>query len=209
MPATSPPDRDSNNSWAKQIELRRKVLHLLGLIAPLSVVVWGKWPTVIVLGLGSLIALTGQFLQVRSARFNEWIHRRFGSMMRENERRAVGEPIVLNGATWMTISALLTFLCFSAPIGIAAFTLAILGDTAAAFVGIRYGRHTILGSRKTIEGSCAFLGTALLVVIVLPELAFWQGAVGALAATLAEASAIFVNDNLLVPLVSGAVMSLL
>lgn len=187
-------------------ELRRKSLHLAGLIIPLAYVWVGEGPILVLLGIGSLLGVVGQILQVRSVWFNRRIDELFGSMMRSGERTAVGDPLTLNGATWMAIAAFLTFLCFPRTIGIAAFTLAVVCDTAAALIGIRFGRHTIGSTRKTLEGSAAFLVSGLLVVALIPDLPFWIGAAGVAGATTAEGYSTFINDNLLIPFTSGPIM---
>lgn len=88
----------------------------------------------------------------------------------------------------------------------AAYVAAILtlafGDTAAAFVGRRFGRHAyaVGHARKSLEGSCAFFAVAVLVCALLPG----AGSVAAVAAfalatTLAEAFAGDGLDNAAIP----------
>jgi dolichol kinase len=95
-----------------------------------------------------------------------------------------------------------------------------VGDGAAALVGRRYGRHRypfVLAASKSLEGSAAFLLTALLTALPLalaappghPPLTPAQLGLGALTATLAEALDLPANDNVRVPLVAGLVMTLM
>jgi dolichol kinase len=209
MKTPSPNTADRSEPWIQEVEFYRKLLHLSSLAAPLGVIWWGRLPVLFILGLGSFLALAGQLLQVRSRWANERIERVFGSMMRPHEKRSVGDPIRLNGATWLTVSAFLIFLCFPASTGVAAFSLAVIGDTAAAFVGIRWGHHSIYGTQKTVEGSLAFFVTGLLTVTLLLDLPVWKAAIAALGGTAAEACTVSINDNLLVPFVCGTILILL
>jgi len=55
-------------------------------------------------------------------------------------------------------------------------------DLTAALVGKRFGKHPFFG--KSLEGSAAFFGSALLVVAILPKIEYRAGeyAIGATAA---------------------------
>ncbi len=109
----------------------------------------------------------------------------------------------------MLLSACLCVLLFPKVIVITAFAILIISDTAAALIGRRFGRHRFF--TKSLEGSSAFFVSALLVVAVAPKIAYAPveylvGAVTAAVATVVEAAGIKVDDNLSIPLVSGAVM---
>lgn len=103
------------------------------------------------------------------------------------------------------IAALLSVLAFDKMIAISSLTFLIIGDTVAALVGKRFGTPRYWG--KSFQGSlaclvsCLIIGAAFLdnpVVIVA----------GALAATIAEALPVPMDDNMRVPIVSGLVMQL-
>lgn len=209
MTTDTPPGPNPADSWTRKIEFHRKLLHLSSLAAPAGVALWGKWPMVAVLGLGCLIALGGQLLQVRSPRWRERIDQTFGSMMRPEERLTVGDSIRLNGATWMLISAFVTFLCFSPEVGVTAFSMAVIGDTAAAFVGIRYGRHSVAGTEKTFKGSLAFVLTSAAVVRWLGDISYLESGLIGLAAAAVEAFPLPLNDNVRVPIAAGLFLTLL
>ena len=83
----------------------------------------------------------------------------------------------------------------------------IVGDTAAALIGRRFGRHKI--GNKSIEGSLSFLVVSAIVVLLIPDLNLIVGLTGAVAATITEAVTFRMDDNATVPLVCGLVMHLL
>jgi dolichol kinase len=92
---------------------------------------------------------------------------------------------------------------FPKVIVITAFAILIISDSAAALVGRRFGNHPFLA--KSLEGSSAFLVTALIVVALAPKIAYLSGeymigAAAALLGTLVEAAEVGVDDNLTIPL---------
>jgi glycerol-3-phosphate acyltransferase PlsY len=122
----------------------------------------------------------------------------------------------LTGASYLMLASMVCMLIFGiGPAGrvsgvfIAAISFLALGDTAAAIVGLSIGRVRIF--RKTLEGTLAGLlvciGVAW-VVSILPGLDFplGIGILGAVSASVVEALPIEVNDNVVVPLLSGTVM---
>ena len=136
----------------------------------------------------------------------------FGSLLRRKEFSS------LTGGSYLMLASLVCMLIFGlGPDGrvsgvfIAAIGFLALGDTAAAIVGLSIGRLKIF--RKTLEGAIAGLlvcvGVAWLVSI-LPGLDFplGIGILGAVSASIVEALPIEVNDNVVIPLLSGAVMML-
>ncbi len=120
------------------------------------------------------------------------------------------------GAFWFYIGLGLAFLLFPLPAATAAGATLAVSDSLSTAVGSRLGRHSLLG-KKTLEGTAAFLISAFFVCLIfvgpLPALT------GAAAATLAEllpgtawASRNLRNlldDNLLIPVAGGLVISLL
>jgi dolichol kinase len=134
----------------------------------------------------------------------------FGSLLRRREFTS------LTGGSYLMLAAMTCMLVFGAgPSGrvsgvfIAAISFLALGDTAAAIVGLSFGRIKIF--RKSLEGTLAGLVVCIGVAWVvsrLPGLDFpiGIGILGAVSASLVEALPIEVNDNVVIPLLSGAVM---
>ncbi len=190
-------------------ELQRKALHLLALAVPLGMALLGKTVAVVVLAPIAVLALTGDVLRVRAHWFRALIDRWFAFMMRAEEQPPLGGPIRINGATWVFVSALVLAVIFPLRLAVPAFTMFMLADAAAALVGRRFGRHAWPGSQRTLEGSAAFLITALAVILAFPGIVGWTGVVAAVLACGAEVLPGPFNDNLRVPVVAAATLFLL
>ena len=111
------------------------------------------------------------------------------------------------GATYILLSVCFTVALFAKPIAIAALAFIMVGDTFAALIGRRFGRHRF--GNKSIEGSSACLVGTLLVAFITPQLAISVAVFGALVATVVEALPLKIDDNLSVPLISGLAMTIL
>ncbi len=174
----------------------------------------GKEVSLIILIPLSLSAVFIEFLRVRSELVARYVDIIFASMMRPGERPAVGAPMVINGATWVLLSATLLTLLFPIDIASVSLGLFMICDAGAALVGRRFGKHHWGASRKTIEGSIAFFVLALVGFAVLDFSSLflfpmpWSILV-ALAATLLEVLSVRLNDNVFVPLCIAGLLYLL
>jgi len=130
----------------------------------------------------------------------------FGSFSRRQELHRI------NGATFLMLGCLFTSLLFQKPVFVAAVTYIIVGDTFAALIG-----QSIKGPklfRKTLVGSLSFLlscvGMALLMHFFLnmEGLPMYNLLIGAGSAAILEALPVPWDDNFTVPILAGAVMSL-
>lgn len=183
-------------------EISRKVLHLTWITTPIvywflppEIMLWLLVPCVV-------LAVVIELLRHYSPGFHGFFRQYVGFMVRSAEWDRV------TGATYVIIGALLTVWLFPKQIAIAVMLIQSISDAAASLVGLRYGRSRFLG--KSLPGSLAFFVTAVAILwVVLPE-SKGVGFVSALVATLAEALPALrcgrfeLNDNLTVPLVTGA-----
>jgi dolichol kinase len=151
--------------------------------------------------LGLIIAtfatIAADLLRLSDHRLRRFFLRLFRSMIRRHEEEH------LLGSTYFMIAALLSVIAFEKTIAIAALTFLVLGDTAAAFVGKRFGRQAYWG--KSLTGSAACFVVCLAIgwaTLSSPTVAL----VGALVATLAEALPVPMDDNMRVPITSGLAM---
>src|SRR5262249_34622813 len=81
--------------------------------------------------------------------------------------------------------------------------LACLCDAFAALIGMKFGKHKIIGLKKTYLGTLAFFISGILALVPLLG---WKGAlVTASVASVIEALSIEGVDNLLLPILGGLV----
>jgi phytol kinase len=123
---------------------------------------------------------------------------RFGCALHGIARASLGEFAFVAGVALAFVLAHGDFAAFAAAILTLTF-----GDTAAALIGRRFGRHpySVGRAHKSLEGSCAFFAVAALVCALLPGAASIAAvAAFALATTLAEAFAGDGLDNAAIPI---------
>jgi dolichol kinase len=187
-------------------ELARKATHMGALVIPVGYYILGLSAA------GALTVLVPCFLAMMLldiGRLRGW------GLWTSYAGKVVG-PIIrpheeggdFTGATYILFSACFTVALFDKPIAIAALAFIIVGDTLAAIIGRRYGRHRFRSS-KSLEGSLGCLVGTLVVAALSPDLAFPAAALGAVVATVVEAYPLGVDDNVSVPFVSGLAMTLL
>jgi dolichol kinase len=150
------------------------------------------------------------FLSKGDNKFADFIQHWLGKMMRAHEKKK--DKIVLNGASWVLISAYLTVLIFPKIIAVTGFAILIISDLTAALIGRKFGKHALFN--KSWEGTLSFMVSAIMVVIFVgtmtnaPWVFYLAGAIGAIVAGFVEAAAkiLKADDNLTIPLSFGVVV---
>jgi dolichol kinase len=112
------------------------------------------------------------------------------------------------GASYILLTFCLTIALFSKPIAVAAICFIIVGDSFAAVIGRKFGKHRFY-KNKTIEGSLSCLVGMLIVAYLVPDINLSILIAGAFVATIFEAYSFGIDDNVTVPLLSGLFMTLL
>jgi len=131
-------------------------------------------------------------------------------MLRSHE---TGKQFVLNGASWVLISASVCVLIFPKILTVVGFTILIISDIFAALIGRKYGKRPIF-INKTLEGTAAFIVTAAIIILIYgfifsaPWTFFVSGLIVAVIGGLIEAISpiIKVDDNLSIPLGIGLLL---
>jgi dolichol kinase len=200
MTATPP----NTNQIPFSQEILRKATHIGALVIPVGY--WILGPSRLEM-LGVMVPITIIFILFDIGRLRGWLIWEkiaaplFDGMIRNHERAD------FTGATYILLTTCATVAMFPKPIAVAALTFIIVGDTLAALVGRRWGRHKWFG-QKSIEGSLACLAGLIVVAHITPGLPLAVGLIGAAVATLVEAMPLHIDDNVTVPILSGIVMLL-
>lgn len=190
-------------------EIGRKLIHLVALVIPFGMWLLGRDVALAVLIPLSVVALAADILRTRSVAVNRFIHTVFGFLMRREELPPVGGPVVINGATWVLLSALLVTVLFPLNVAVLAITTFMIADAAAAIVGRMWGRLNWPRSKRTLEGSAAFFVVALVILASFTELPLHLLMLVAVVGTIVEVTPRILNDNVRVPLALAAVLHLL
>ena len=179
-------------------ELLRKSIHLSGLILPVIYFFLDKPTMLIFAGILAGIAIAIELVKWVFPSFGNFFFQIFAPLLRTHERKGA-----ITGATYYLISAFLCVRFFPKTLAVVCIFFMVLGDLAAALVGKKWGKTKLIGA-KSLEGSAACF--VVCAVIALVKLHPVIGIIGALVATIVEMLPFPVDDNLTVPLVSGAVM---
>ncbi len=155
--------------------------------------------------IATAIFLIVDLLRLRLNPFKDIFIILFGTLLRRKEFTS------LTGGSYLMVASLVCMFLFGANKGvfIAAISFLAVGDTVAAIVGLSIGKIRIF--RKTLEGTVAGLiaciGVAYL-VSHLPyiDMPFLIGIIGAVSAAAVEALPFEINDNVVIPIFSGAIM---
>ncbi len=176
-------------------EIRRKLVHFLGLSVPILYYFTSRETVLILVGIAVVCAIFIEVGRFTSERFYAVISGLIDGYAREHEQ------VKVTGATYYAIAAFCAVSLFEEEVAVLSLLFLTLGDSFAALVGTRWGKHKIF--EKSLEGSSACF------LVCLPvgwALLGWVGLLGSVAATMIEVVPVPVDDNLRIPLVSGSLM---
>ena len=182
-------------------EVIRKAIHLTSSLIPLSY--WFLFERDITLQIVIILALgflTVDYLRLKSTAIGKMFMRVFGLALRSHEKQK------LTGATYVFTGSVVAIFLFPKGIAVPALLILSISDTLAALIGIPFGKHKFL--KKSLEGSAAFfISTLLILGIYFPETLLINIFVATIV-TLAEAYPMNLDDNFLIPILSGVLLSL-
>lgn len=185
----------------------RKLYHLLGGLALLSLsYICRKEQALVLYASIFLVVLLAEIVRLTIPAVNRVLVDRFQSFIRHNETNRI------TGTAPYVLGIGLTILLFRLDIATAAICFLIFGDVSATTIGERFGKTRI--GKKSLEGTLAFvvasIGAGFLLsffgIIFLP---YGLILVGAITAAGTELLPLPVNDNLVIPVVSGGIMELI
>jgi len=153
-----------------------------------------------------LAVLAIDITRLRIAALNRFMQKRFSRFIRENEANK------LTGTGPYVLGVGLSFFLYQAELAMAAVLFLACGDVMATAIGERFGRTKIAG-KKSLEGTIAFFIAAILsgmmLNLIFIHVPFGILLFGALVAAGVELLPLPLNDNLMIPLVSGGAMDLM
>lgn len=196
-------------------EIKRKLVHLSSLWMVAATLLLAPWPwsAAILFFLLLVLTLVSEHDYAGGGRYLGKLYGKlFGRMLRNEVKK--GQWIVSGGAPVLAAAMLVNILF---PPWIAACSLAVMltGDAAAALIGRKFGKHKIVNG-KTWEGTLSFIlagftGTAaVLAVTQRPGTDYLTGLGAVIIAAAAELfqKQLKLDDNLSIPLCTGAVFFL-
>jgi len=183
----------------------RYVFHaVVGLVLVTMLYLLPKLVVVAAFALITIIFIAIELITLRVPRLRVWFCTNFALLVRKEEHAR------LTGASYFMIGALITTAAFPKEIAMLAILLLAFGDPAASAIGRWRGRVRIWN--KSLEGdlacfvSCLIVGGVFILIFGKPPV---QVVItGAVFAALFQALPIRLNDNITIPVCSGAAMML-
>ncbi len=183
-------------------ELIRKTIHLSTSVIPILYFYGVAWEHIffvcVFLSTGFLIA---DLLRINFALAGQYFLLIFSRLLRRNERAKE-----LTGATYLFISMMVTVYFFPREAAIPAMMFATLADPVAALTGRKFGSKPFRG--KTLEGLAGFFISASAIVVFMTDFSY-AGVAIALLAAIIEFLPLKINDNVLVPVSSAILFTLI
>ena len=185
-------------------ELKRKSLHMTGLLVPLLYYLFGREITLTLIGLSFFIfVILEPFRVIEDLRDDikrrlriyvdedvigrvEVLEKHIDEITRPHEHYRVAAHIYFAAASFTVVYF------FSEEIAVGAITVATVGDALAAIIGKSFGRHRFKNG-KSLEGSLAYFISGLL--ILWPLVGLPIAVIGSLAGMLAEFYNLPPDDN--------------
>ena len=157
----------------------------------------------------SMVSLITDLIRMRNDNFNEVVLKVFGPFMRKSEVHS------LSGIPFFAFGTSMCLFFFDRDIAILSVLFLIFSDPISSLVGITYGKDKFLPN-KSIQGSAA--GFLVCFAITVAYSLYYHGvgvevflfaiAAGAIG-SVSEMASIIVDDNLTIPLISGAGLTVL
>jgi len=194
------------------LEVRRKIIHAMGVFSIFLILYFEKWIATIILLVATLILLTlaeyrknrQKYKTIRIKKldeFEEFLENGF----KEYERP---DTLPFKGAIEFLFGCFLATLLFEPFIAIAAIAVLSISDAMSTLIGSFFGKHKIsFNKTKSLEGSFAFFLTTVFILTFFLNDPI-KVLIVSIFATFAELTP-KIDDNLTIPLVVGGILFLL
>ncbi|ADI74301.1 phosphatidate cytidylyltransferase [Methanohalobium evestigatum Z-7303] len=173
-------------------EYLRKIFHLISVLIIVIYAFLGKQIVLILLFVSLIFFLVLEYIRLERSIKLPMLH----VLYRTSEKNQLG------GHVFLTIGAIISIAMFSKQIAFACILMTTLGDLFAAIVGKTFGNTKLAYNDKSLEGSASEFVVDLAIGFVFTG--NWIIAVGmAFVATVVETTVVKIDDNLMIPLISG------
>jgi dolichol kinase len=159
------------------------------------------------LSIVTMVFLFADLMRLQSEPLNQIVQKNFSFILRKHEQHSI------SGTSWFLIAALLSVSLFPKTAVVMGFLFLAIGDPMASYVGIRWGGK--VPGEKTWAGCGAFFITCWLIgsVWLWPYLGIKNVLLYSMICSTFTALAEFwvseIDDNLVVPIVSATMLTLL
>ena len=191
-------------------EIARKLLHMCSFLIVIFIYLTDKQIACIVIGTILVILFLGNTILLSSGfRFlNEFKVKYFSFLLRNNEKYGY------ISSNWFLLGCFLSVLLFSKEIAMLAITVLIFGDAFAALIGMKFGKHKFKNG-KSWEGTLGFIGASYLLLAgfyFAIDLTLSFAAAALIVIPITAVSEVYskqlkIDDNLLIPLIFGVLMT--
>jgi len=183
-------------------ELKRKTIHIICSILPILYYFFLEREQIVLLsGIITILFLIGEFVRYNFKTGASLFEKVFFPLLRKGEK-----TYQLTGATYLFLSATVTFFIFDKIYAIAAVLILTVADSLAAIVGRSFGKINI--SYKTLEGSVTFFLTSFIIINIFVPIgcikAFGVGVI----LTAIESQVFAINDNIIISISAALLLSL-
>ena len=167
-------------------------------------IILGQFSALIINGIVACVFIFLDILRIFHEKSSALMTERAKRVYREEERKT------FSSMTTFLVALFISLLLFEKNIAIASSIFLIFGDTFGKIFGLAFGKKWIIKHKKTLEGTLGYIGAMLIFGYFLftsLDLSLWILIIGCLTAPVVELLSMGVNDNLTVPIISGAIMT--
>jgi dolichol kinase len=175
----------------------RNLFHFSGIVIPLAYLLHSKGAALGLTILLFCVLSVVEFLRI-TGRLKLGLA---GNYLKEKEQK---KP---TGSIFYVVAALVTILLFRKEAAICSLLVLCISDPLSSLVGRGLGRHPLFG--KSIEGTLAFFGSSLIILMLFPVSTPLALAVACIATLTELFTPRFLDDNLTIPIATGLALTVL
>ncbi|MDX2082444.1 MAG: hypothetical protein SFV53_00435 [Rickettsiales bacterium] len=198
------------NNLSLKIQNHRSYLQFLLILVPVIYGILGKSLSVAIFAAITAIVVALDYMRHGNIAVKNLFEKIFNLVLKPEEIAKQK----LSPASWLVIAICVNFLFFSPEIAVTAFLILAISDSSATIIGKKFPSQPFF--EKTLNGSIAFLVTAVIILIfcgLIYHARFWFyffGLFAVVVITLMEARPTFtkIDDNFVIPIAFSTVMTM-